>query len=287
MSDGLERTPRSGQGPGSEAPAASVGEWIRGAASEYVQGVRLWPLWLGLAVRDIRIRYKRTLLGPLWITLSMALTFTMLGMLFSALLENDIHHSLPHLAAGLATWGLVSGAAMEGPHIFVHSQHLIRSLRLPLTVHVLRQTTLNFFIFFHNALAALAAFVLLGGELNAAMLFWLVGLPVTFVTLFSGGLIFAILGARFRDLGPMVAVAMQLLFYMTPILWSPSDLPMARKYWITLNPLHHVIEMVRAPMLGRMPEPLSLGVAVGAAVVLGAGAFFLLGASRRRIAYWL
>ena len=257
------------------------------AHGDFVLAWQSWRLWLGLGLRDISIRYKRTILGPVWLTLSTTATFTSMGMLFSAILKNDVHQFLPYLAAGMVVWNLLNATAGEAPYVFVHSHHIIQSLRLPLPVHVLRCTAYNMMLFLHNAVAAVLALLVLGGHLTPASLMLLVCLPVLFVILFSGGLILALLGARFRDLGPIIAMAMQFLFFLTPIIWSPEDIPQGRKWWIEINPCYHLIEIVRAPLLGRMPPQTSLLVALGTAVIIAALAYGLFLRFRRRLAYWL
>lgn len=257
------------------------------ARNDYLRGFLAWRIWLRLGLGDIRIRYKRTILGPLWITLSMTATFVAMGMLFSAVYKTDVHRYLPYLAAGMVAWSAVSAVAGEAPQIFVLAHNIISSLRLPLVVHVLRCVVRNGVVYLYNAGAALASYFVLGGEPHEAHLLLLVSLPLFFATLSSAGLILAIVGARFRDLGPIIAMGLQLLFFMTPILWTDDSLPNARKWWVTINPFYHLIEIVRAPMLGQMPSGLSMSVSVGCCVVLAAASFVLFGLFRRRIPYWL
>lgn len=260
---------------------------MRLAHGDFVAGLLGWRYWLGLGVRDIRLRYQRTWLGPLWITLGTSATFVSMGMLFSAVFKNDVRVYLPYLAGGMVSWNLIQAMAADGPRIFVDAHHVISSLRLPLVVHVMRCLVRNAIVFFHNAVAVIAVHLALGGALAPASLLLLATLPIFFATLFSGGLVLAIVGARFRDLGPMVGIGMQLAFFMTPILWSPSDIPQASKWWITINPLHHLIEIVRAPLLGSEPNTTSVVFAIGTAVVSTLCAYGLFCLFRRRISYWL
>ena len=257
------------------------------AHGDFVQAWLSWRLWLTLGLSDISIRYKRTLLGPLWITLSMSATFVALGMLFSAILKNDVHSYLPYLAAGMVTWNLLSAMANDAPQIFVQSHHIITSLRLPLPVHVLRCAVRNGLIFAHNAVAALIAHLVLGGTMDLSILWLLFSLPLLFSLLFSGGLVLAILGARFRDLGPIIGMAMQFLFFLTPIMWSPADIPQGSKWWVQVNPFYYLLDTVRAPLLGQSPQPLSWAVSILTAVAMGVAAYGLFRRFRRRIAYWL
>lgn len=257
------------------------------AHDDFFAGLSAWRLWLGLGVRDIRTRYKRTFLGPLWITLGTAATFTSLGMLFSAVLKNDVRLFLPYLAAGMVSWNMISAMAGDGPRIFVDAHHLINSLRLPLPVHVMRCVVRNAIIFFHNILAAMVAFFVLGGELHVQHLLLFAVLPLFFAVQFGAGLILAILGARFRDLGPIIGISLQFCFFMTPIIWSPNDLPLGRKWWVMVNPLHHLIELVRAPMLGSALPLLSVVVSMATALTLVGGSYMLFRTYRRRISYWI
>lgn len=257
------------------------------AHHDFIRGLGSWGLWLGLAMHDIRIRYKRTLLGPLWITASQAATFVCMGMLFSAVLKNDISQYLPYLAAGTVTWSFIGAVANESPQVFIGAQSLITSLRIPLPVHVLRFVFRNLLIFFHNFAAAMATFFILGGHLTSAAWFLLVSIPLLTVLLSSVALIIAVVGARFRDIGPVIGICMQLMFFMTPIIWRTSDIPNAGKWWIRINPAHHLIEVVRAPMLGGMPEAVSVYVVVGLTLGLAVSAYVLFCCLRHRIAYWL
>lgn len=260
---------------------------MRRAHRDFVEGFLGWRLWLGLGVRDIKIRYQRTWLGPLWITLGTSATFVSMGMLFSAVLKNDVRTYLPYLAGGMVSWSLLQAVAADGPRIFVDAHHVITSLRLPLVVHVMRCLVRNGIVFFHNAMAVIAVHLALGNALTPASLLLFATLPVFFAALFSGGLILAIVGARFRDLGPMIGTALQLAFFMTPIIWSPDDIPQASKWWIRINPLHHLIEIVRAPLLGDVPDTTSVIFATATAILSGLGAYGAYCLFRRRISYWL
>ena len=262
--------------------------WFQRAAHrDFVRGIASWRVWLHLGMGDIRIRYKRTVLGPLWVTLSMAGTFISMGMLFSAVYKTDIHQFLPFLAAGMVTWNTMSALATESPGIFVQSQHIINTLRMPMTIHVLRATTRNAMILSYNMAAAMASHFLLGGALTAAHALLLITLPLFLGTLSAAALILAIIGARFRDVGPIIGVTLQFLFFMTPIFWTVDALPLARKWWITANPLYHLVEIVRAPMLGQVPSALSFGVSVSTLITLMVVGYFLFCRFRGRIAYWI
>lgn len=257
------------------------------AAADILRGLFAWRLWWRLGLQDIRIRYKRTYLGPLWITASMATTFISMGILFSTVLKSEIQQYLPYLAFGMVTWNFLASAASDGPQIFVESQHIINSLKMPFTVHVLRYIVRNVIIFGHNLIAALATLWVLGGSLGNTWELVLIGVPILYLTAFALGLILAILGARFRDLGPIIGMVIQLTFFLTPILWRLEDIPEPYRWWVTMNPAYHLIELVRGPLLGAETFWPSLFAATLTALALLSIAFALLSVFRRRISYWL
>lgn len=244
-------------------------------------------MWLGLSIQDIRIRYKRTVLGPFWITASQTATFVCMGMLFSAVLKNDIHDYLPYLAMGMSIWGFLSGVAQEGPSIFVQYHRLVTQLKVPHLVHVLRVTMRHYLILLHNLVAVVLVLLGLGGKLTPDFLLLAAGLPLLFVIAASVGLIFAIVGARFRDLGPIIGMGMQFFFFMTPIMWRLEDLPDGRKWWVFINPAYHIVELVRAPFTGHAPDMLSVWVSLGTAALLAGTGYCLFRRLRHRVAYWL
>lgn len=271
----------------SPAPTRLLHPQARIAGSDILRGFLAWRLWWGLGFQDIRIRYKRTYLGPLWITASMAATFVAMGILFSAVLKSEIRLYLPYLAFGMVTWNFLASTASDGPQIFVESQHIINSLKMPFSVHVLRYLVRNIIIFGHNLVAALATLWVLGGSLGHSWPLAFLGLPVLFLAAFSLGLILAIMGARFRDLGPMIGMVIQLAFFLTPILWRLEDIPASHRWLVSINPAYHLVELIRAPLMGGSTFWPSLLAATLTALLLLGAAFALLSIFRRRISYWL
>lgn len=258
-----------------------------GAHRDFVCGILSFKTWASLGLYDIRLRYKRTLLGPLWITIGTAVTFTMMAMLFSAVLKQDIRQFLPYLGAGMIIWSLISSVVTEGPSIFIQYHHIIDTIKMPLTVHPLRCVFRNLLIFSHNLVAYLIVVAFVGDLPGASALLLFITLPILCLALFSAALLLAMIGARFRDVGQMIGVVMQLLFFLTPIIWSPSDIPHGRKYWVTGNPFHHLLEIVRQPLLGELPSTLSLTVAGATSIGLALIAYAVFAVMRRRVSYWL
>jgi ABC-2 type transport system permease protein/lipopolysaccharide transport system permease protein len=280
--------------PPAQAPATALGHFLRGLVSEQIRraladiadGWGRRTLWGTMGLHDIRRRYRRSVIGPFWITLSMGIMVGALGLLYGTIFKQDMHDYLPYLAAGFVVWGLISSLITEGTAVFIGAEGLIRQLPAPLSVHVYRLLWSNLIIFGHNIWVFFAAALWYG--LNPG---WtaLLALPALALVLLNGfwlALLLGLLSARFRDIPLVVASVVQVMFFITPVIWRPDMLP-DRALVLDLNPLHHFVEILRAPLLGQVPD---LRHWLAAFVVTGVGwvvalAFFRV--YRWRLAYWV
>ncbi len=256
------------------------------ALADIIEGVREYPVWSVLAWQDIRQRYRRSVLGPFWITLTMIATIAGMGPLYAALLKFDAHDFIPYLSLGLIAWGLISNILLEGCITFTAADNMIRSVRLPMSMYVYRMVYRNVIIFFHNILAYAPFAIYLG---IAPKWLWFMALPGVALIVIAAVPVAMILGifcARFRDMQQIVASIVQLSFFLTPILWKPELLG-SRDFIAKFNPLYLFIEVVRAPIYGYLPgAKVYIGVAI-VTVGLYALAVPLLIRYRQRIAFWV
>lgn len=249
-----------------------------GASAIYV-----WPM---LAWQEIRLRYRRSLLGPFWITISTAVMLGVIGPLYGKLFQADLATYLPHLAVGFVLWLLFSGLINEGCQTFISARGLITQTRIPLTVHVLRTVTRNFIIFAHHAMVVAVVLAFYPPAPTWSLLLVPAGIALIAANGFWAGLLVGMFCARFRDIPPTVESLVQVAFFLTPVLWQPQLL--GRHQWaVEWNPLHHFLEIVRAPLMGMPASSLSWLVAL-AITLTGFGVTLLLFARyRARIAYWV
>ena len=256
------------------------------AVADLVEGARLRNLWGRLGWQDVRRRYRRSVLGPWWITLSTGLMIALLGTLYGTLFKLPVTEYLPHVAVGLVVWGLLGNLVVEGCIVFVEARGIVHQIGLPLSLHAYRLVWRNLLAFAHNAavlpLVALACGVWPGWTGLLA----LPGLAAICVNGVWVGLAFGTVAARFRDLPPIVDSVMRIAFLATPIVWTPALLS-ERAWLLTFNPFHHLLEVVRAPLLGELPAADSW-IAVGVMTVAGwTVALALYARCRGRIAFWL
>src|SRR3979411_3131263 len=101
------------------------------AWSDMIAGLASWRLWIRLGWNDILQRYRRSLLGPFWLTASMAIMIISLGILYAELFKENIRDFLPFLCTGLLVWNYASGFLTEGGGLFSGSESYIKQIRLP------------------------------------------------------------------------------------------------------------------------------------------------------------
>ena len=253
-------TSKSAPGPAPSQASLALLDIIQGARARYLWGLLGW--------QDIRRRYRRSVLGPFWLTISMGVLVGALGTLYGALLKVGIADYVPFLAFGFIIWTLISGVITDGCSAFISAESIIKQVGLPLSVHVYRLVWRHLVIFFHNA----AIFVVVA----AVFAIWpgwagLLALPGLVLLCLNGiwvGLLLGIISARFRDVPPIVASIVRILFFVTPIIWMPELMP-GRALVLDFNPFFHFVEVVRAPLLGQVPGSVSWIAVLG--ITLGVG----------------
>jgi len=253
---------------------------------DIVKGARLYRLWTRFAMHDIRQRFRRSALGPFWLTISMGTMIGTLGFLFSVVFKQDAAKILPFIATGIIFWGLLTNCLNEGATVFILAESDIRNLPIPLSVHFYRMMARNVMIWGFNV--TIYFIVAIWFELipNWNTLLFIPGFILFLVNSAWIALSIGILSTRYRDIPQVIANVIQVVFFLTPIFWSPENLP-NRPAFILLNPFYHLIEIVRAPLLG-VPVTESSWVFCIALALAGLGfTAWLYRRAHARIAYWV
>jgi ABC-2 type transport system permease protein len=265
--------------------------WRR-AFDDLVDGWRQRQLWAHLGWQDIRQRYRRSVLGPIWITISMAVTAVALGVLYAGLFGNELSVQLPYILVGFIVWAFISGCISEGSDVFIANEGLIKQLPAPLSVHVYRLTWRQVLFFGHNLIVYFVMLVIFPQSLGWASL---TALPAFVLLAVNGAWVALLLGivtTRFRDLAPIIQSLVQLLFFLTPIVWIYDDLlknaaVAERARLVEFNPLLHFIEIIRQPMLGQEQHLRHWIVVLVITVVGWVVTMVALRRYRSRVAYWV
>jgi ABC-type polysaccharide/polyol phosphate export permease len=257
------------------------------ALADLGRGLQAWPFWTLVGWYDIKQRYRRTTLGPLWITASMGILTTILGIIYGAIFHLPLADYLLYLAAGMVCWYFVSSTIMEGTTVFIGADGIIKQNAIPLSIHVYRVVWRNLIVLLHNAVVLAVIFLIFRSVSLLNPFLILTGVILLVANLTMIVLVLGLVSTRFRDLPPLMSNILQVLFYITPILYQPSQLPASIKLIAYYNPFYHIIEVLRSPLIGETPPIESYLGAIASLLIGGAFAFVLFQRFRGRIAYWL
>ncbi|MFB9869981.1 ABC transporter permease [Acetobacter farinalis] len=259
--------------------------YIRHAWQDMLSGMKLARLGATLGWLDIKLRYRGSILGPFWLTASTAVMVAAMGVLYAYLMNMDVHKYLPFLTFSLVLWGFASGTLQDGCTTFTSASGLIHSARMPYSLHVLRATVRNLLTVAHNIPVVVVVFLWFAvvpawsWTMPAACALWVFD---SFMATFLLG----ILGTRFRDVPPIVASTLQILFFVTPILWAP-ELMKTGQDWLLLDPFFPLMEILRTPFTGDIVNAAIWPAALGWSAVLTVVTFALFARMRARLAYWV
>jgi ABC-2 type transport system permease protein len=256
------------------------------ALADVRAGVMCTHIWPMLGWQEIRQRYRRSYLGPFWLTLSTACLVGGLGPIYGRLMGQGTAGYVEYIAIGIVTWQFISSLVVEGCQTFIAAEGFIKQTKLPLTIHVLRVIWRNFIVLAHNFVIVILIVAYVSNPWSWNLLTALLGIVAIAVNGIWVCLFLGSISARFRDIPQMVSSVMQMLIFITPIMWRPNMLVSLQ--WVAdWNPLYHFVEIVRAPLLGN-PLPVSSWLAVAGITLFGSLFTLVFFARyRARIAYWV
>jgi ABC-type polysaccharide/polyol phosphate export permease len=241
-----------------------------------------------LGWQDVATRYRRSRVGAFWLTINMGVLIGALGFVFGMLFNQPMAEYLPYLSIGLILWGFVTATISEGCTSFVSASDTILQIRMPLFTHVARTLWRNLAISGHNVLILPIVFLAFLKPVGWLALLAIPGLLLLILNLTWMMLIVAVISTRFRDATQIIQNFLQVVFYLTPIIWNPALIPeRAGTMVLDFNPFYHLLQVVRAPLLGQAATATNWKVVMMMAVIGWVVALLFFGTYRKRIPYWL
>ncbi len=261
----------------------------RTALHDLADGARLWRLALTLGWLDIKLRYRGSVLGPFWLTLSTAVMVAALGIVWGALFNMRMHDYLPFLGLSLVLWGSgLNGLAVDACGTFTQADSTIRSVRMPFSVQMIRTVARNVIALAHNVVVPVAVFAIYDTWPGLVALWSLPGLLLWIVDGFAVCMLLGAISARFRDIPPIIGSIMQIAFYITPIVWKPEQVNHhAIMRYMQFNPFDSLLEVVRGPLLGHAPTAQGWQFAIGVSAALWLAGWLAFVRARSRLAFWV
>jgi lipopolysaccharide transport system permease protein len=255
------------------------------ALNDLFSGIRNTNVWWSMAKVAIKARFRRTVIGPFWITLSLAIWISMLSLVNSYLFHTSVFENFPRLVVGMIFWTLLTSILNEGCMAIISHEGLIKNLPLSIINYVLNVIAQNSIIFAFNMLLYPLAFLFLMHKTSINIFLVIPGLLIFLVNVAWVTTVLAILSTRFRDLPRIVNSLTQVAFFVTPVFWLPN--PDSIPIFINLNPFYHMMEIVRAPLIGQMPNIHSLLITGVAAVAGSIFTIWLYEKTFARVRLWL
>jgi ABC-2 type transport system permease protein len=184
---------------------------------------------------------------------------------------------------GWIIWQFITDSVVQGAQTFQHGARIIKGTNIEKFFLVQQTVLTNLITFAHNLLIAAVLLVAAGPRLSTTTLLVIPAFALILLSAVWAAMLFGLLCSRHRDFLPVLQAAMRVLFFVTPILWSPALIPAnsPRRLFVDLNPLAHYVEIWRGPLMGEQPAALSWLVA-GGCTLLGLGLAFLAFARYRR-----
>jgi lipopolysaccharide transport system permease protein len=249
------------------------------------ESILLWRLWTLLGWLEVRQRYARSRLGPFWLTISMGVMIASIGVVYGTLFGQKMTEYLPFLAVSLVLWTAFSQTVMDGSLAYISSGNYIRQVPTPKLIYVFQVVWRNVVVLAHNFVIVIILFCIFGVKSWETLPLFV---PALLLYLFNAlwiAMVVGLLSARFRDLPQIIGALLQVAFYITPIIYRPNALSRFA-FKVDFNPFTYLIDLVRAPLMGQVPDALTWSVTLGMAVVGMSVALLMTGRYLKRIPYW-
>lgn len=220
---------------------------------QIVTTLKLLPAAIYMAAHEVKLRYRKSLLGPFWLAISNAIYIIILGLFWSKLVSDQKSDFFKYFAISQLFWIWISSQISDSCELFIRNERLINQLTIPLQFYVLKDVLKNFFIFIHNIITIIIILFLYPDEpLYLAQL--LIFIPLTIIFLFFVSSIIALVCLRFRDMAPIISTITQLLYFVTPIIWVETRINGRHSWVYQLNPIHHLISICRNSFMGKFAD---------------------------------
>ena len=245
-----------------------------------------FPLALYFAWSDTKARYKRSVLGPFWLVLNTAIGVVGLGFVWSTLLKVDKADFIPSLTIGLVVWQMLSGCLSEAPAIFYRQVSQIKDINLPsffISLQVVLRQLINVG---HNFIVVVVIFIIFPSHISHIALLAIPGLLLVIANMLWVMQLLGLVGARYRDLEPLVVAFLPILFFISPVIYSAKELGDLEPVML-VNPFAYWISVIRDPIMGIIPDAATYAYALLITAAGWALALWMTSRKRHRLPYWI
>lgn len=244
-------------------------------------------MWVVLGIKEIKLRYKRTKFGQLWHVLSTSIQITLLGLIWAYLFKMPIKEFFPYLAIGKIFFEYMSHVITQGLKFYYAEKSFLLDIPCPKSVFAYANATNSFVSFLHNFIVLIIIVILFRVNVNINLIFLVPAVALIFINSIWISVLFGYMGARFRDVPPLITSLMGMIMMTTPILWKVDMLPYYLQKYMILNPFYVFIKINRDAILGYPPDFTYWCAALLVTVIGYTASFFMLKRAMYRISFWV
>lgn len=262
---------------------------LRHAGAKFRESATFVSLSALLAWQDVRQAYRRSSIGAFWITGGMMIQILTIALVFGIIFKVDLNTYLPFVAVSLVFWTFLSSLVSDSTTSLVHAENMIRQLNLPVATHVIRAVWKNIFALGHNIVILPMVMIFCQVSPSWNLVLEAPGLMIFLINLTWIAFVISFLGVRYRDVSPIMGSVLTVAFYVTPVMWFPSLLENndLAHFLLGLNPLYHLMQIVRLPILGEAPTWENWVVSSAMAIFGVVVSRFIYRKFKKKIAYWV
>lgn len=226
--------------------------------------------------KEIRGRYKQSVLGVIWTFLNPLLQLAVYAFIFPLILKTTQPYYVIFVCVGLIPWTFFTATISQSTWTIVGNGNIVKKVYFPREILPISVVTSNMVNFLISTIIIVAFCLIYGLGLTKYIIFYPIILIIQYIFQLALSFVLSAVTVYFRDLEHFVQIALMLLFYATPIVYSGESIPDAFKFIITVNPMAHIIEGYRDIFYNQtMPDLAALGSVLAISIVMCVGAYFI------------
>lgn len=256
----------------------------------YLDLINSYNIWFHGGLLDVKQKYRRTTIGPFWNTIIVGVFLLGLGPIYSSVFNVDLEAFFPYLSIGFVLWTFCSSCLNESCTVFQDNSGIIKETNISIICYPARLITKNFVNFMHVIIVIPIVFIFSLKTVSFTALLFIPGMIIFLIFLISSMFIISVLSSRFRDIPPFVTAFLQILFFVTPIIWDEAKLSNTSPiliFILKLNPILSLFDIIRSPILGHIPVLENYLIAIFYTVFAFIIASFLYSKFSKKIIYWI
>lgn len=254
---------------------------------DIVAGLREWRVWHLIGVSTLRQRYARSSLGQYWIVMGTAVTTAAFGFLWSQLWGQPLKDFLPYVGVAHIGWALITGPMNDALTAFQSNAYYYSNQKAPVSTIFYATFYRHAIILLHNFIVVVGLWLIFGIQIGVEVLllvpaFFIIGAISVLL-----GLLIGLVCVRYRDMQQVVGNVVQVLYFMSPVMWMPEFLPERARWVVDYNPFAQLLALIRDPLLDRAIDPLSWIVSGVFLLICLVICPIMVSKFKHRVAFWL